>query len=101
MSANHLYRNAEVAYMRENNPNKAFDLYQKCIKRVMRHENVLGSIFPDGRTPPGFPNDSPTETIAMAFRNFVGFFRDPSMNYTEGEPSPLITLPSWDAFPDI
>ena len=94
MSANDLFRKAEIAYSVENNHGKAFDLYQKCIKRVMRHENVLGSIFPGGRAPPGFPNDAPTETIAMAFRSFTGFFRDPLMNFTEGEPSSLTDLTS-------
>lgn len=83
MSGFELLRKAEIAYSLEHNPDKAFDLYQKCIKRIMRHENVCASAFPGGRRPAGLPADAPSETIAMAFRNFSGFFRDPRMNYTE------------------
>lgn len=85
MSGFELLRKAEIAYSLEHNPDKAFDLYQKCIKRIMRHENVCASAFPGGRRPAGLPADAPSETIAMAFRNFSGFFRDPRMNYTECE----------------
>jgi hypothetical protein len=70
MSANDLYRKAEIAYMMENNPTKAFDLYQKCIKRVMRHENVLGSIFPGGRTPPGIPKDAPSQWLSATLLDY-------------------------------
>lgn len=68
--------------MLEHNTDKAFEYYQKAIKKIMKNEDVLTPMFP--RRPPGTPADMPIETLAMTFRNFCGFFRDPALNYTEG-----------------
>ncbi|KAF6753014.1 hypothetical protein DFP72DRAFT_903114 [Ephemerocybe angulata] len=76
-----IFQNAERAYMLEHNTKKALDLYQKAIKRIMQKENVLTVMF--AHRPRGLTNDMPSETLAMAFRNFCGFFRDPAMNFTE------------------
>ena len=65
---------------------KTFELYQLCIQKIMKDEDVLQSIFPGGRRPPDVPADVPSEALALAFRNFIAYFRDPTLNYTEGEP---------------
>ncbi|KAH6903299.1 hypothetical protein BKA70DRAFT_1387755 [Coprinopsis sp. MPI-PUGE-AT-0042] len=81
MRGQQLFETAEKAYMLQRDEKKAFEYYQKAIKKVLNDENVLTPCF--NRRPAGVPDDFPSELLAMVFRNFCGFFKDPAMNFTE------------------
>jgi hypothetical protein len=54
--------------------------YQKCVKRILKDE-IAGARIPAGMTSIQ-PNEYPRETLGAAWHNFVGFLRDPQMNFT-------------------
>ncbi|KAG5646720.1 hypothetical protein DXG03_002402 [Asterophora parasitica] len=59
-------------------PKETFEYYQKAIKKIIKDENVtakIPAILPD--------NSMPQELLIMLWRNFVGFLRDPAMNFRE------------------
>jgi hypothetical protein len=55
----------------------AFDLYQTAVKKIIKNENVIAKL------PAIVPDDFPQETLGAIWRNFVGFFRDPAMSFTQ------------------
>jgi hypothetical protein len=80
MSGISLYQRAEALYA-IGNVEDAFATYQKCIKKILKDENT-NAVIPASMLPPTLPNDFPRETLGSVWRNFVGFFRDPQMNFT-------------------
>jgi hypothetical protein len=77
MSGLTLFQSAEQFYQ-DGKPNDAFEGYQKSIKKILKDENVtaiLPAIVPD--------DFFPRETLAAVWRNFLGFFRDPTMSFTQ------------------
>ncbi|GLB42114.1 putative MYND finger [Lyophyllum shimeji] len=78
MSGLSLFQQAELFYY-QGRINDAFENYRKSIKKILKDENVLAKV-------PGadiIPDDFPQELLGMVWRNFVGFYRDPKMNFTE------------------
>ncbi|KAG6817119.1 hypothetical protein H0H87_012640 [Tephrocybe sp. NHM501043] len=75
-----LFQQAEVAYSR-GNILAAFEGYQKCIKKILKDENPTALVpgIPASALPPNMPR----ELLGMVWQNFMGFFRDPKMNFTE------------------
>ncbi|KAG6868139.1 hypothetical protein C0993_007262 [Termitomyces sp. T159_Od127] len=75
-----LFQSAELQYY-QGNVASAFEYYQKSIKKILKDENPTAKT----RLPAGtrVPDDMPQELLGMVWRNFVGFFRDPQMNFTE------------------
>jgi hypothetical protein len=71
-----LFQRAEGFYAQGNVP-EAFDLYQKSLKKILKDENVIAKIQAI------VPDDFPQETLGVVWRNFVGFFRDPAMSFTQ------------------
>ncbi|KAF9460325.1 hypothetical protein BDZ94DRAFT_1266299 [Collybia nuda] len=71
-----LFQRAESLYA-NNDINGAFDYYQKSIKKILKDEIVTAKL------PALVPPDFPQETLGAVWRNFLGFFRDPTMNFTE------------------
>ncbi|PPQ95396.1 hypothetical protein CVT26_008242 [Gymnopilus dilepis] len=71
-----LFQAAEQSYAK-GDINGAFDHYQKSIKKILKDENVIAKL------PAIVPPDFPQELLGGVWRNFVGFFRDPEMNFTE------------------
>lgn len=71
-----LFQRAEALYAR-GDTNGAFEYYQKSIKKILKDEIVTAKL------PALVPPDFPQETLGAVWRNFVGFFRDPAMNFTE------------------
>jgi hypothetical protein len=71
-----LFQRAEALYA-QGNANEAFEYYQKSIKKILKDEAVTAKL------PAIVPPDFPQETLGAVWRNFVGFFRDPIMNFTE------------------
>ena len=71
-----LFQKAETFY-HQGRTNDAFEYYQKSIKKILKDENVIAKI------PAIVPPDFPQELLGSVWRNFVGFFRDPAMNFTE------------------
>jgi hypothetical protein len=80
-----LFQSAESCYARGDNQ-RAFDLYQQSIKKILKDENVTANI------PAIVPNDFPQEILGYVWRNFVGFFRDPAMSFTEQSDPEAFTL---------
>jgi hypothetical protein len=73
-----LFHSAEVHYA-QGDTQKTFDLYQQAIKKILKDENVTGKL-----PYPNIPSDTiPRETLGYVWHNFVGFFRDPAMSFTE------------------
>lgn len=72
-----LFQFAET-YYHQGNSDKAFEYYQLGIKKILKDEN------PTAKIPAIVPDDAPEETLSFLWRNLVGFFRDPQMNYTQG-----------------
>ncbi|KAG5637025.1 hypothetical protein H0H81_006060 [Sphagnurus paluster] len=71
-----LFQRAELLYQ-QGKPSDTFEYYQKSIKKILKDENVIAKIpFP-------VPADFPQELICVVWRNFLGFLRDPTMNFTE------------------
>lgn len=75
-----LFQRAEQFY-HQGKTNDAFNYYQRSIKKILKDENVIAKI------PAVVPDGFPQELLGAVWRNFVGFFRDPAMNFTE-ESSP-------------
>ncbi|KAG6861323.1 hypothetical protein C0995_001642 [Termitomyces sp. Mi166 len=75
-----LFQSAETRYYQGKIPS-AFEFYQKSIKKILKDENLVAKT----PLPPGtqVPDDMPQELLGMVWRNFVGFFRDPKMDFTE------------------
>ena len=71
-----IFQRAEELYT-QRNIQGAFDLYQTAVKKILRDENVIAKI------PAIVPDDFPQETLGVVWRNFVGFFRDPAMSFTQ------------------
>ncbi|KIM40092.1 hypothetical protein M413DRAFT_28622 [Hebeloma cylindrosporum] len=71
-----LFQKAET-FFHQGRTNDAFEYYQKSIKKILKDENVIANI------PAIVPPDFPQELLGGVWRNFVGFFRDPAMNFTE------------------
>jgi hypothetical protein len=76
MSGLTLFQSAEQFY-HQGNVNKAFEYYQKSIKKILKDENVTQIL------PALVPDDFPRETLTAVWRNFLGFFRDPAMSFTQ------------------
>ncbi|KAF8068827.1 hypothetical protein FPV67DRAFT_1489871 [Lyophyllum atratum] len=76
MSGLALFQRAETFY-HQGDIQSAFDYYQKAIKKILKDENVTAKI------PAIVPDNFPQELLGAVWRNFVGFFRDPQMNFTE------------------
>ncbi|KAH0581455.1 hypothetical protein H2248_012535 [Termitomyces sp. 'cryptogamus'] len=75
-----LFQSAEMKYY-QGNTASAFDYYQKSIKKILKDEIPTAKApLPAGTK---VPDDMPQELLGMVWRNFVGFFRDPNMNFTE------------------
>ncbi|KAF8658429.1 hypothetical protein AX16_001980 [Volvariella volvacea WC 439] len=77
---------------------KVFEYYQLSIKRILKDEIVIAK----QRLPPGIqlPDDYPEEVLGMAWRNFVGFFRDPNLNFEQDSPDAYKLLHSFRASTD-
>lgn len=71
-----LFQKAESFY-HQGKVNDAFEYYQKSITKILRDENVTAKI------PAIVPPDFPQELLGAVWRNFLGFLRDPAMNFTE------------------
>jgi len=71
-----LFQRAESLYA-QGNSQGAFDLYQASVKKILKDENVIAKI------PAIVPDDFPQETLGAVWRNFVGFFRDSAMSFTQ------------------
>lgn len=71
-----LFQKAET-FFHQGRTNDAFEYYQKSIKKILKDEDVVAKI------PAIVPPDFPLELLGGVWRNFVGFFRDPAMNFTE------------------
>jgi hypothetical protein len=71
-----LFQQAESLYA-QGDIQGAFDLYQRSVKKILKDENVIAKI------PAIVPDDFPQETLGAIWRNFVGFFRDPTMSFTQ------------------
>ncbi|KDR70653.1 hypothetical protein GALMADRAFT_254688 [Galerina marginata CBS 339.88] len=71
-----LFQKAESFY-HQGRINDAFEYYQKSIKKILKDEDVTAKI------PAIVPPDFPQELLGAVWRNFVGFLRDPAMNFTE------------------
>ena len=71
-----LFQLAEGLYAKGNNQG-AFDLYQKSVRKILKDETVTANL------PALVPDDFPRETLGAVWRNFVGFFRDPAMSFTQ------------------
>ncbi|KAF6753015.1 hypothetical protein DFP72DRAFT_1171189 [Ephemerocybe angulata] len=81
MSGLEFLSKAQVALVVENDRKKAFDLYQKAIKRIMERENPLTLV--SAQRTPSMTDDVPSEALAFAFLSFSASFRDPTTNFTE------------------
>ncbi|KAF5336173.1 hypothetical protein D9611_006184 [Ephemerocybe angulata] len=79
MSGMEFVSKAQVALFVENDSKKAFDLYQKAIKRIVERENPLALV----QRTPSMTNVIPSEALALAFFSFSASIRDPSSNFTE------------------
>ncbi|KIY51513.1 hypothetical protein FISHEDRAFT_36986 [Fistulina hepatica ATCC 64428] len=72
-----MFQKAEQDYL-AGNPDAAFQGYQVSIKKIIKDERL------DAKMPVAMlPTEYPEETLAMAWMNFCGFFKDPKMNYNE------------------
>jgi hypothetical protein len=71
-----LFQRAEGLYA-QGNIQGAFDLYQKSVTKIIKDETVTANL------PALVPDDFPRETLGAVWRNFVGFFRDPAMSFTQ------------------
>ena len=71
-----LFQKAEM-FFQQGRINDAFEYYQRSIKKILKDEDVIAKI------PALVPPDFPEELLGGVWRNFVGFFRDPAMNFTE------------------
>jgi hypothetical protein len=76
MSGLSLFQKAETFY-HQGKTNDAFEYYQKSIKKILKDEDVTAKL------PAIVPSDFPKELLGGVWRNFVGFFRDSTMNFTE------------------
>ncbi|KAG6889404.1 hypothetical protein C0992_005326 [Termitomyces sp. T32_za158] len=75
-----LFQSAEMHYY-QGKTASAFSYYRKSIKKILKNESPTAKMpVPRGMR---VPDDMPQELLGMVWRNFVGFFRDPQMNFTE------------------
>ncbi|TEB20761.1 hypothetical protein FA13DRAFT_201930 [Coprinellus micaceus] len=81
MSGLELFEKAKFAPL--TSLDKALDLYGKCIRKVMKDEDLLQPTFPGGCRPPTFPDTVPSEVLPAAFCVFAGMFLNPQLRYTE------------------
>ena len=79
-----LFVDAETQYSR-GNVDKCFELYQRAIKKITKDEIVTAQMRTASMIPASM-RDVPRETLGMAWRNFVGFFKDPQLHKTKGMP---------------
>lgn len=75
-----LFQSAEMQYY-QGKTASAFEYYQKSIKKILKDENPTAKMVIPAGTP--VPDDMPQELLGIVWRNFVGFFRDPKMDFTE------------------
>jgi hypothetical protein len=71
-----LFQRAEIFYA-EGKVQEAFNFYQKSVKKILKDENITAIL------PAIVPDHFPQETLGAVWRNFVCFFRDPAMSFTE------------------
>jgi hypothetical protein len=76
MSSWTLFQAAEWFY-HQGKINDSFEYYQRSIKKNLKDENVIAIV------PLPVPDGSPQEILTAAWRNFLGFFRDPAMSFTK------------------
>ncbi|KAF5335963.1 hypothetical protein D9611_006204 [Ephemerocybe angulata] len=71
--------------MRHDNEHQfAMELYTVAIIKISKEEDVLQLLPLANRRPESDgPSDLTTETVALAFRNFCGSFRDPKLDITQ------------------
>src|ERR1700722_6739494 len=74
-----LYNRGEMAY-RAGRYRESMDFYTKSIKKILKDENVIGTI---PSQPMFIPNDIPREVIGIVWRNFVTSFRNTTLGFTE------------------
>ncbi|KAF9534059.1 hypothetical protein CPB83DRAFT_805144 [Crepidotus variabilis] len=72
-----LFQRAELLY-HAGDTRGALDGYCKSIKRILNDENVT-ALAPVGPMPDNFPR----EMLGLVWQNFVGFLRDPNLNFNE------------------
>ncbi|KAK0470441.1 uncharacterized protein EV420DRAFT_115373 [Desarmillaria tabescens] len=74
-------------YFARGDIDRTFEYYQKSIKKIVRDENITAQMpLPPGVAIPD--NTMPTETLGSAWRNFIGFFKDPAMKKNKVDNSP-------------
>ncbi|KAF8651596.1 hypothetical protein AX16_004686 [Volvariella volvacea WC 439] len=66
-----LFNQAEVAYV-AGQTDEAFEIYQRCIKKILKDEILIQ------KAPPGsiIPDDCPEEILAAAWVNFAGMWKE-------------------------
>jgi hypothetical protein len=77
-----IFQAAELAY-HQGNIQQAFETYQLAIKKIAKDE-IVSATIPSSMIA-SLPDTMPSETLLMVWRNFVGFFRDNALNFTQGE----------------
>jgi len=75
-----IFQRAEQCYAR-GQVNTTFELYQRAIKKILKDEVLTAKL------PAIVPDEAPEEALCFIWMNFLGFFRDPAMNFT-AETSP-------------
>lgn len=85
-----LFVQAETFYA-QNDIDKTFEYYQKAIKKIVKDEKITAQMpIPSG----SLPDDTfPTETLGAAWRNFIGFFKDPAVGKTKGTSLNVFQIP--------
>ncbi|KAG6837088.1 hypothetical protein H0H93_014980 [Arthromyces matolae] len=81
-SGYNIYVSAEMAYSRGDIVS-AFESYQKAIRKILKDENPTAKVPIPASRLPLLPPHQPLELLGAVWQNFVGFFRDPQMNFTE------------------
>ncbi len=67
------------------------EYYQKAIKKIVKDEKITAQMpIPSGSLP---DNTFPTETLGAAWRNFIGFFKDPAVGKTKGTSLNVFQIP--------
>jgi tetratricopeptide (TPR) repeat protein len=79
-----LFQLAELAYAR-NRFDEALEYYQQSIKKILKDESVTAKL--PVAAVAQLPVNYPRETLGLVWHNFVGMFRDPTMNFNK-ETSP-------------
>ncbi|KII91804.1 hypothetical protein PLICRDRAFT_104569 [Plicaturopsis crispa FD-325 SS-3] len=81
MSGFQLFQRAETAY-HSGDTKLTFSLYAQSIRKIIRSEDVAAK-FPASIPLSMLPPDSPHEVLGTVWRNFVGFFRDANLHFTQ------------------